>query len=150
MWPIFVGLDMAVNLDDGLFLDLGDAVVTAPVKASATWSSGDMLKLDAGYLTVCAAGDIPYGVAVATLATADSPAANGDVDALVYVGGNNHYQYPPDAGSVAITLVGKKCDVGGAASADIDASVDGALLIVGVDVDANKVIVQLANAFAGV
>jgi len=141
---------MAVDFDHGLYRDLGDEVVSAPVKAAATWAAGDMLKLDAGYLTTCAAGDIPYGVAVATLATADSPSTSGDVDALVYVGGNNHYAFPPASGSAAITLVGKKCDVGGAGSADITASVDGALLIVDVDVDANKVIVQLANAFAGV
>ena len=141
---------MAVDFDHGLYRDLGDEVVSAPVKAAATWAAGDLLKLDAGYLTVCAASDIPYGVAVATLTAADSPSTSGDVDALVYVGGNNHYAYPPAAGSAAITLVGKACDVGGAASADIAASLDKSLLIVDVDVDANKVIVQLAQAFVGV
>ena len=142
---------MAQNLSDGLFKDLGDAVQSLPVKASATWDAGNMLKLDSGYLTACTAGDRAYGVAVATLLTADSPASNGDVSALVYVGGNNQYIYPPDSGTAAITLVGKKCDVGGAASADIDASVHGSLLVVDVDVDANKVIVQMnvASNFAG-
>ncbi len=139
---------MAVDFSNGLFRDLGDAVVTAPVKASATWAAGDMLKLTSGYLEACGAGDIPYAVAVATLVAADSPASSGDVSALVYVGGNNHYIYSPDSGSAAITLVGKLCDVGGAASADIDAATDKSLLIVDVDLDANKVIVQLNTSVA--
>ncbi|WP_339823948.1 hypothetical protein [Sulfitobacter dubius] len=134
---------MAVDFDHGLFRDLGDEPVNAPVKASATWSAGDLLKLDAGYLTVCTAGDRAYGVAVATLVAADSPSSSGDVSALVYVGGNNHYIFPPDSGTVTVALAGKKCDVGGAGSADIDASVHGSLLIVDVDVDSNKVIAQL-------
>lgn len=143
---------MAVDFDHGLFRDLGDEVVNAPVKASATWAAGDLLKLTAGYLEACSADDSPYGVAVATLTSDDSPSSSGDVSALVYVGGNNHYIFPPDSGTAAITLVGKKCDVGGAGSAKISTSVDGSLLIVDVDVDSNKVIVQLnvAANFAGV
>lgn len=134
---------MAVDFDHGLFRDLGDEPVNAPVKASATWAAGDLLKLDAGYVEACTAGDRAYGVAVATLVAADSPSSSGDVSALVYVGGNNHYIFSPDAGTVTVALAGKKCDVGGAASANIDASVHGSLLIVDVDVDANKVIAQL-------
>lgn len=143
---------MAVDLDHGLYRDLGDEVVSVPVKAAATWAAGDFVKLTAGYLEACSADDSPYGVAVATLVSADSPSASGDSEALVYVGGNNHYIVPPDTGTVAITLVGKKCDVGGAGSAKISTSVDGSLLIVDVDTDANKVIVQLniAANFAGV
>jgi len=143
---------MAVDFDHGLFRDLGDEPVSAPVKASATWAAGDLLKLTSGYLEACSADDSPYGIAVATLVAADSPSSSGDVSALVYVGGNNHYTFPPDSGNAAITLVGKKCDVGGAGSAKISTSADGSLLIVDVDVDANQVIVQLnvAANFAGV
>ena len=143
---------MAVDFDHGLFRDLGDEPVNAPVKASATWAAGDLLKLTSGYLEACSADDSPYGIAVATLVAADSPSSSGDVSALVYVGGNNHYVFPPDSGTAAITLVGKKCDVGGAGSAKISTSADGSLLIVDVDVDSNKVIVQLnvAANFAGV
>tara|TARA_Y100001973_G_C5204742_1_gene340614 strand:- start:407 stop:844 length:438 start_codon:yes stop_codon:yes gene_type:complete len=142
----------AVSFNQGLYKDLGDAVQSLPVKASATWAAGDFLKLTSGYLEACGAGDLPVGVAVATLTSDDTPSTSGDVSALVYVGGNNQYIYPADAGTVAITLVGKKMDVGGAGSVDIDASADDCILCVGVDIPNNSVIIQLdlAACFSGV
>lgn len=137
---------MAQSLSFGLYRDLGDEPVLFPVKASATWNAGDFLKLDAGYLTACAAGDKPVGVAVSVMDSDSTPAASGDVDALVYVGPNNHYRFPPDAGTVGVTLLNKTMDLGGAASVDIDAATDNCLLCVEVDVDANELIVQLIPA----
>lgn len=138
---------MAVDFDHGLFRDLGDPVVLAPVKASATWDAGDLLKSDAGYLVECGAGDIPYGVAVATLVAADSPSSSGDVSALVYVGANNHYKLKSD-GTAAITMIGQVCDVGANSTADIDAATDKSLRIIEVDTDANTVIVTLNPALS--
>ncbi len=143
---------MASVLDYGISKDLGDEVVYVPVKASETWEAGSFVDLDAsGDLQACDAGDVPYGITVARLLTADSPATDGAVDAGVFVGGNNIYAFPPDAGTVTRALVGKKMDVGGAQSVDIDASTDGALLCVDVDTDKNLVFVQLVpSAAAGV
>jgi len=56
----------------------------------------------------------------------------------------------PDAGTVALTLVGKKMDVGGAQSANIDASTDGCLFVRGVDTTDNRVLVSLILLPVGV
>lgn len=139
---------MATTLDYGLYTNQLDPVVTLPVKASSTWDAGAFLKLDAGYLTACSAGDVPFGVAVHQITTAQTPATSGNVSAQVYVGPTNIYQYPPDTGTVVVGDVGKKMDVGGARSVNRDASADGALRCVGVDVDAQTLFVQLIPSAA--
>ena len=136
------------SLRYGLFKDLGDEPVYRGVKASSTWDAGAFLKLDSGYLTACSAGDVPYGVARDRMTTAMSPATSGEATAGVFVGPNNHYRYPPDAGAVAITDVGKKMDVGGARSVNIDASTDSCLICIDVDTTNNELIVQLIPAAA--
>jgi len=144
---------VAQNLSVGLFKDLGDAVQSLPVKASATWDAGNLLKLSSGYLEACGNGDIPVGVAVAVMDSDSTPSSSGDVSALVYVGTNNQYRLNVETGgTAAITMVGKKMDVDSASTAETtDAVANGALCCVGVDVDANQVIVVLNQAaWAGV
>jgi len=136
------------SLRYGLYKDLGDEPVFRGVAANATWDQGAFLKLSSGYLTACSAGDVPYGVARDRMTTAMSPATSGDVVAGVFVGPNNHYRYPPDAGTVAITDVFKKMDVGGARSVNIDASTDSCLICIDVDTTNNELIVQLIPAAA--
>lgn len=137
-----------MSLGYGLFKDLGDEPVYRGVKASATWDAGALLKLDSGYLTTCSAGDVPYGVAVSRMTTAMSPASNGGASAAVFLGPNNHYRYPPDTGTLAVTDVGKKMDVGGARSINIDASTDSCLICIDVDLANNVGIFQLIPAAA--
>ena len=142
------------SLDYGLYKDLGDEVIDVPVKASETWDIGTFVDLDAsGYLQACAAGDVPFGVTVAELTSDDSPSSDGEIKHLVYTGPNNQFAYPADSGTPTRALVGKKMDVGGARSVDIDASTDGALLCRDVITKAGEtlVVVQLIpSAAAGV
>lgn len=130
----------------------GDQVVRLPVKASETWEAGDMLDLDAsGYAQACDAGDIPLYFAIDEVTSETTPASDGEYYVTAYVGAQNIYRYPPDTGSATIAIVGKKMDVGGQRSVNIDASTDGSLLCVGVDATNNYVYVQaIPSAAAGV
>jgi len=128
----------------------GERVTLAcPVDASTTAIvAGDMLTLGtAGYVQQAAAGDIPYGVAMDPCAV---PAADGAKSVLVDISKDSVYRYPPDAGSVTQALLFKTCDVGGPQSINIDATVDDVIYIVGVDVDSNTVLIQIAPTPAGV
>lgn len=122
-----------------------------PVKASTTISTGDMVDLDAsGYVQPCGAGDIPIGVAVGQVPADEQAATDGALSINVDTSEESVYRYVPDTGSVAITLVGKSCDVGGAQSIDIDASTDDCILIRAVDVAANTLDVSLILKPTGV
>jgi len=120
-----------------------------PVKSGTTIAQGDFVDLDSsGYLQPCDAGDIPFGVAVGAVPTA--PTANGSLKCAVDTSSQSVYRVAPDAGTVALTLVGKKMDVGGAQSANIDASTDGCLFVRGVDTVANVVLISLILLPVGV
>ena len=143
----------AEDFNHGIFRDLGDGIQYVPVLASATWQAGDFIELTdgSGYAQSSDAGDLAYGVAVSHMTAAMNPGASGTVTAPVYVGYNNQYIYPADEGTVTIALRQKKMDIGGARSVDIDASSDGCLLCVDIDIPSNSVIVQLLPAvWAGV
>jgi len=143
----------AEDYDHGIYRDLGDGIHYVPVLASATWAAGDFIELTdgSGYAQSSDAGDLAYGVAVSHMTSDMSPSTSGDITAPVYVGYNNQYIYPPDTGTVTLALRQKKMDIGGAGTVNIDASTDGILLCVDVDIPNNKVIVQLLPAvWAGV
>lgn len=116
--------------------------------ATAAIEVGDMLTLGtAGYFQQAAAGDIPICVAMEKSA---APSADGDLSILADFDLTTVYEYPPDAGSVTVALIGKTCDVGGPKSVNIDATVDDVLLIVDVDTDANTAFVMIRPTYAGV
>lgn len=136
------------NLDTG-YLYGPRSIRSYPVKSGVTIAANDFVDLDAsGYLQPCDAGDIPFGVAVGAVTTA--PTVNGAQICDVDTSNQSVYRVAPDAGTVAITLVGKKMDVGGAQSANIDASTDGCLFVRGVDLADNRVLVSLILLPVGV
>lgn len=125
-------------------------LVTVPVDASSSAISvGDAVIITAGYAFQAAAGDIPHGVATAA---ATVPAADGETSVTIDVSDQSIYEYPPDAGTVTQALVGKKMDLGGPRSINIDASTDDGVMCVAVDTDANTLLVQFDTklAFTGV
>ena len=125
-------------------------LVTIPVDStSAAITVGDAVIITAGYALQAAAGDIPHGVATSA---ATVPAADGETSVTVDISDQSIYEYPPDAGTVTQALVGKKMDLGGPRSINIDATVDDCALCVGVDTSANTVLIQFDTklAFVGV
>jgi len=124
-------------------------IIQCPVDASTTaLDAGDMVVLGtAGYVQKAAAGDLVMGVTCDKMAV---PAADGDALINVDISRESVYEYPPDTGTVTAGLLFKTCDVGGARSVDIDATVDDCLEIVRVDVTNNTVYVRLRPTFAGV
>ncbi len=119
------------------------------VKSGVTIAANDFVDLDSsGYLQPCDAGDIPFGVAVGAVVTA--PTANGALSCEVDTSSQSVYRVAPDTGTVALTVLGKKMDVGGAQSANIDASTDGCLFVRDVDLAGNRVYVSIINLPAGV
>jgi len=111
----------------------------------AAISPGDfVVEVSDGYVGQCAAGGLPVGVAVS--AGAD-PSADGLSAVYVSIDPNAVYEYPPDAGSVAQTLVNKSMDVGGAQTVDINTSDDDVILVVGVDTERNTVFCKLKPTF---
>jgi len=136
------------NLDTG-YLYGPRSIRSYPVKSGVTIAANDFVDLDAsGYLQPCDAGDIPFGVAVGAVTTA--PTANGAQICDVDTSNQSVYRVAPDTGTVALTLVGKKMDTGGAQSANIDASTDGCLFVRGVDLADNRVLVSLILLPVGV
>lgn len=123
--------------------------VLKPVDAdTSAISVGDILTVGTtGYVKQASAGENIYGVAMQAVA---SPSADGDVSILVDVSEDSVYEYPPDAGSVTQTLAGQTCDVGGAQTIDIDASLDDNVKIHKVDTDANTVFCSFSLTFTGV
>ncbi len=101
----------------------------------------------AGYVTKCAAGDIPIGVSMEDKAV---PAADGGASLLVDTSPNSIYEFPPDAGSVTAAIAMHTCDTGGARSINIDATVDDCILIRRVDTVANTCFVSIILLPAGV
>lgn len=127
-----------------------DSSTTLPIKV------GDFLTLaTAGYYKQASAGDEPQCVAMQEVPATPALSADGDATILADFSKESIYEYPAASGSVTVALIGKKCDVGGAQSADITASADGAdadgsLQIVDVNVSRNTVYVTLNADFAGV
>ena len=116
--------------------------------STATININDLLTLGtAGYYQQAAAGDVVHGVA---MQRSTAPAADGDKVILMDISTESVYAFPPDTGTVTVALIGKTCDVGGAQSIDIDATLDDCILIRDVDTVANLVYVQVRPAFAGV
>ena len=78
--------------------------------------------------------------------------AGYDVSILVDVSELSIYEFPPDAGNVTQAIVGTTMDVGGARSANIDASADDVVVCVRVDVDANTgfFMFKTTSKYAGV
>ena len=127
-------------------------LVSLPVDSStADITAGDILAWGtAGYVQQAAAGaNIVAGIAAETVA---SPSADGDVSILVDVSELSIYEFPPDAGNVTQAIVGTTMDVGGARSANIDASADDVVVCVRVDVDANAGVFMFktTSKYAGV
>lgn len=127
-------------------------LVSLPVDSStADITAGDILAWGtAGYVQQAAAGaNIVAGIAAETVA---SPSADGDVSILVDVSELSIYEFPPDAGNVTQAIVGTTMDVGGARSANIDASADDVVVCVRVDVDANTgfFMFKTTSKYAGV
>jgi hypothetical protein len=127
-----------------------DSSTTLPIKV------GDFLTLaTAGYYKQASAGDEPQCVAMQEVPSTPALSADGDVTILADFSKESVYEYPPASGTVTVALIGKKCDVGGAQSADITASVDGedgdgSLKIINVDTGRNTVYVTINPDFAGV
>jgi len=79
----------------------------------------------------------------------DSPSADGGASVNVDVSYASVYEFPPDAGTVTVDLVGKTCDIGAdGKSINIDASADDSIQIVDVDTVANTCFVRLAPSKA--
>lgn len=127
-------------------------LVRYPVKASSTIDMFDAVVVDAsGDVSAAAAGaniDTFCGWAIGEVTTA--PTNDGDVSILVDVSTLSVYEIPPDAGTVTGALRYKTCDLGGAQSANIDASADDCLLIQNVDTDANTCFVSRVSGPGGV
>ena len=123
--------------------------VQLPVDSSTTAIVvGDLLTLStAGYVKQAAAGDLVYAVAMDACPV---PTADGAKSVLADISKDSVYRYPPDAGSVSAGLLFKTCDVGGAQSANIDATVNDQLYIVGVDTDTNTILCSISPTPAGV
>lgn len=119
------------------------------VKASETIYANDFVDLDSnGYLAQIDAGDIPMGVAFG--ATSGTVTNDGDQEILVDVSPHSVYRFPPDTGTLAITIEGKTCDVGGAQSIDPDATVDDCILVHRVDTITNTALISLWKKPVGV
>lgn len=109
---------------------------------------GDLVKAESdGYITVCAAGDNPIGVA---MEACTAPSADGGRTILVDISPLSIYRYPPDTGTVSQALVGKTCDVGGVQSINIDASADDCIYVARVNTDENTLHVRLIYIPTGV
>jgi len=127
-----------------------DSSSTVPIKV------GDFLTLaTAGYYKQASAGDEPQCVAMQEVPSTPALSADGDATILADFSKETIYEYPPASGTVSVALIGKKCDVGGAQSADITASADGedgdgSLKIINVDTGRNTVYVTLNADFVGV
>lgn len=116
-----------------------------PVKIANTAAvvKGDFLKHDGAgspYYTPCAAGDRPICVA---MESCDAPTADGDISINAEHHPDAQFEYPPDAGTVDETLIGKTCDIGGAQSIDIDASADDVIVIEKVNIEKNSLLVRV-------
>lgn len=100
-----------------------------------------------GYVKQGSAGELPLGVAMQDV---DSPSNDGDVSILVDISPHTTYEFPPDSGSATQGMVGTTMDIGGAQSIDIDATVDDIIRVVGVDLVANTLFVQVIMTNLGV
>jgi hypothetical protein len=124
----------------------GDRVpVMLPLDSTSTAIVvGDMLTLaTAGYYKKLAAGDIPYGVAMQQLDTADLPATDGLVSILADVSRTSVYRYPAGAGTLTVAMRGATCDTYTSQAIDATASTDDQIEIVAVDTVNNAALVRL-------
>lgn len=127
-------------------------LISVPVLASATWEANDFLTKDSnGYYAKAADGESVFAVAFDAVTTA--PSASGDIHVLADISPDSIYRIPVDEGTLAITMLQKTCDLGvtnGVQGADVDSSADDNLLIVGIDLAANEVDVQIRPPVVGV
>lgn len=127
-------------------------LISVPVKASSTWEANDFLTKDSsGYYSKAADADSVFAVAYEEVATA--PTNDGDLYASVDISPDSIYRIPVNQGSLALSMRQKTCDLGvtaGVQGADVDLSTDDNLLIVGVDIAANEVDVQIRPPVVGV
>jgi hypothetical protein len=97
---------------------------------------------------VDAAGERVVGWSISKV---DSPSADGGAFVKVDISTTSIYEFPPDAGTVDYSLVGKTCDIGAdGQSVDINGSSDDSLRIVDVDTTNNTCFVQLRDNGTGV
>jgi len=116
--------------------------------ASSAIVAGDMLsESTAGYVAQAAAGGTLVGVAWEAAA---SPTANGDTVILVDVSTLSVYEYPADTGTVTQALAGRKMDIGGAQSIDIDANTDGVIMCHEIDATKNTLRISMLPTNADV
>jgi len=122
-----------------------DSTSAATVVGLAITQSG----ATAGYFKeVDASGEAVVGIAAAVVA---SPSADGDLTVLVDVSPASVYEVPPDAGSVAVTIVGDTMDCGAdGLTANIDASLQDDIYCIGIDATANTALVMLRTNPTGV
>ena len=127
-------------------------LIPVPVLAAATWEAGDFLIKDSnGFYAKAADADVIHAVAFDAVTTA--PTTSGDFSVLADISLDSIYRIPVNQGTLAITMLQKTCDLGvtsGVQGADVDLSTDDCLLIVGVDIAANEVDVQIRPPVTGV
>ena len=120
--------------------------VRYPVKAATAIVQGDMLALVAATVsgvvnTLCVfpvdGGDEIIGVAAES---AEANATAGANEVLVYISADSTFTYPPDTGNVTTALRGMIVDAASAQAIDIDASTEGNVYVVDVDVPNNLVL----------
>ena len=123
-------------------------IISMKVKAGQAIAANDLVDLDSsGYLQACGAGDVPFGVA---FGSCSAPSADGDIEIGVDTSDQSTYDYPLSAGSIALSLIGKACDVGGAQSINASAATDGCIEILDVNTATSLVTVRLIRKPANV
>lgn len=121
------------------------AAVRVPLDSTTgTIEVGDMLTIaTAGYYKRAGAGDIPYGVAMEKIETADIPSADGGRIISMDVSRQSVYRYAVGTGTITVAMRGQTCDLAGAQSIDVTASTDDQVEIVEVDTVNNAALVRL-------
>lgn len=133
------------NLDLGFKFNTSERTpVTVPLDSSTTAIKvGDMLTIaTAGYYKVAGSGDIPYGVAMQQVDTAEIPASDGGRTILMDVSRDSVYRYAI-SGTADVTMRGKTCDIAGPQTIDVAASTDDQVEIVELDLVNNTALVRL-------
>lgn len=124
-------------------------VVNLPVKLGVTIGQYDFVVQDGdGDIQSASAGNRPIGVALGRVPTAST--ADGSYRILVDISQETLYWRAVGAGTAAISMRGKTCDVAGAATVDVSASADDCILIHDVDATNNRVLCSLIQLPTGV
>ena len=136
--------------DLSLGYSFGDRqIVDFKVKASAAIAVGDFVVLDAsGFALAASAGsNDPIGVAFSTIT---GTATDGAVTVQVDISPLSCYKVAVGTGTITQAMVGKTCDLAGAATIDVTASADDCVQIVQADTTNNQAIVRIVSSPAGV